>query len=72
MKTTPHNNQGKGVTLVPSTVKLLHCKAFDLFHYQLRVGCGLVPALRAAFRAEADYSPWLLAVPTGFLEKHDR
>jgi hypothetical protein len=26
VKTTPHNNQGKGATLVLSTVKLLHRK----------------------------------------------
>ena len=26
VKATPHNNSGKGVTLVPSTVKLLHRK----------------------------------------------
>jgi len=26
VKTTPHINEGKGVTLVPSTVKLLHRK----------------------------------------------
>jgi hypothetical protein len=24
VKATPHNNQGKGATLVPSTAKLLH------------------------------------------------